>query len=126
MLNKLTATVIFVNDLKACMTFYQDFLGLESQFTDEVSVAYKMGNLDFVLLETAAAVEMVGEEALSMAGNRTMLCIEVEDVDATYKTLTAKGLAFLKPPKNQDWGRCTAYFADPEGNIWELWHELSD
>ena len=127
MLDKLTATVIFVNDLKACMTFYQDFLGLETLFTDEVSAAYKMEDHDFVLLETSAAVEMVGEEALSLDkgnGHRMMLCIEVEDVDATYKTLTAKGLTFIKPPKSQDWGRRTAYFADPEGNIWELWHSL--
>jgi uncharacterized glyoxalase superfamily protein PhnB len=49
-----------------------------------------------------------------------MLCADVADVDAVYQTLTAKGVAFIKPPIDQDWGWRTAYFADPEGNIWEL------
>ncbi len=129
MLDKLTATVIFVDDLKTCTTFYENFLGLESLFTDEVSAAYKMEGHDFVLLETPAAIEMVGEDALSLGkgvAHRIMLCVGVEDVDASYKSLTAKGLTFLKPPKSQDWGRRTAYFADPEGNIWELWQDLPE
>ena len=123
MLNKLTATVLIVEDLDKCMTFYQDIFGLKSTFTDDVSAGYKLAEQDFVVLQRKAAAEMVGEEALSLAGNRTMMCIEVENVDDSYKSLRAKGLAFLKAPKSQDWGRRTAYFADPEGNIWELWHE---
>lgn len=123
MLNKLSAIVIIVEDLDMCMTFYQDMFGLVAGFTDDVSAAYTMENQDFVLLQTNAAAEMVGEEALS-AGNRTMLCLAVEDVDATYQALTAKGLNFVKPPKSQHWGRRTAYFADPEDNLWELWHSL--
>ena len=26
----------------------------------------------------------------------------------------------LKPPTTQPWGLRTAYFADPEGNLWEI------
>jgi len=125
MLNNISATVLIVEDLDKCMTFYQDIFGLEALFTDDVSAAYKMGNQDFVILKTSAAAEMVGEGVV-FAGNQTMLCIAVEDVDVTYKELTSKGVVFLKPPKSQHWGRRTAYFADPEGNLWELWHSLPD
>lgn len=129
MFRKISATVLFVQDLDRCMTFYKDILGLEPVFTDADSAAYQMEDHDFVLLKTSAAARMVGEEALSFgkeAGHRVLLCIGVEDVDATYKTLTDKGLTFIKPPKSQHWGRRTAYFADPEGNLWELWHSLPD
>ncbi len=129
MLGKLTATVLIVEDLKKCRAFYQDMLGLKSQFDDDVSSAYQIEGHDFVLLETAAAVEMMGEGAVSPEkanGHRTLLCIGVEDVDVTYNTLTAKGVAFIKPPKSQHWGRRTAYFADPEGNLWELWHTIPE
>ena len=127
MLGNLSATVLFVQDLDKCMKFYQDIFDLKAMFIDANSAAYRMDDHDFVLLKTAAAAEMVGEAALSpdkAGGHRVLLCIGVEDVDATYKALTAKGLAFIKPPKSQDWGRRTAYFADPEGNLWELWHSL--
>jgi len=53
-----------------------------------------------------------------------LLCAGVDDVDAEYAALTAKGLKFIKPPVDQPWGRRTAYFADPEGNLWELFHML--
>jgi len=129
MLGKLTATVLIVEDLEKCRTFYQDMLGLKSQFDDDVSSAYQIEGHDFVLLETAAAVEMMGEGAVAPGkanGHRTLLCLGVEDVDATYNALTAKGVAFIKPPRSQHWGRRTAYFADPEGNLWELWHAIPE
>ncbi|HEX2906491.1 MAG TPA: VOC family protein [Phototrophicaceae bacterium] len=127
MLNKLTATVLFVQDLDKCMQFYQDIFGLESPFTDANSAAYRMDDHDFVLLKTTAAAQMLSAEAVALdkeAGHRVLLCLAVDDVDATYQALMAKGLTFITPPKSQDWGRRTTYFADPEGNLWELWQPL--
>ncbi|MEQ8674995.1 MAG: VOC family protein [Aggregatilineales bacterium] len=127
MFNKLSATVVFVQDLDNCRTFYQDTLGLKPLFDDDVSTGYQIDGHDLVLLKFAAAADMMSEEAIAFrkdTGYRVLLCLAVDDVDATYKTLTDKGVTFIKPPKSQHWGRRTAYFADPEGNLWELWHEL--
>lgn len=129
MYTNLSATVIIVDDLEKCVTFYQDILGLKSTFTDDVSAAYSMEGHDFVLLKVPTAVDMMGESALSLGqgvSHRVMLCIGVEDVDAAYNEMTAKGVTFIKAPKSQHWGRRTAYFADPEGNLWELWHPLPE
>jgi len=52
------------------------------------------------------------------------LCAGVENVDAVHAALEAKGVAFIRPPINQPWGRRTAYFADPEGNLWEIFQNL--
>ncbi len=112
------AAVLFVQDLDKW-----DSVGLEVVMTDSNSVAFYMKDQDFVLLKVAAAVQMVGEAALSLqkeAGHWVLLCADVEDVDAAYETLTAKGVAFIKPPADQRWGYRTAYFADPEGNLWEI------
>jgi lactoylglutathione lyase len=126
-IRKVDAVVVFVQDLDKCMKFYRDTLGFPVTFNDAVSFAFRLEDQDFVVLQISAAVEMVGEEALSLhqeAGHRVLLCAGVENVDAVYEALTAKGVAFIKPPKSQPWGRRTAYFADPEGNLWELWHSL--
>lgn len=124
-LGSISAAVLFVRDLNKCMTFYRDIVGLPITFNDDVSFGFRLGtNQDLVVLQVSAAVEMVGEEAISLragVNHTVLLCIGVEDVDAEYKALTAKGLTFTKPPKSQAWGRRTAYFADPEGNLWELW-----
>ena len=124
----ITATVLFVQDLNKCMVFYRDVVGLPITFSDAVSFGFRLGeNQDLVVLQVSAAADMVGEEAISLhagVNHTVLLCVCVEDVDATYQELTAKGLHFVRPPKSQAWGRRTAYFADPEGNLWELWHEL--
>lgn len=129
MFNKISATVLIVQKYEACRTFYEDVLGLEILFQDDDSVGYKMADHDFLLLKINAAAQMVGDDVLSSendAVHRVLLCVGVDDVDATYNTYTAKGVTFIKPPKSQDWGRRTAYFTDPDGNLWEIWHELPD
>jgi lactoylglutathione lyase len=123
MIRKVNATVIFVQDLDRCMMFYRDMLDLEVVFSDSDSFAFRMEGQDFALVKLAAGVEMLNEEVLSLhkeTGHRVMLCADVEDIDAVYKRLRAKGLIFVKPPIDQPWGWRTAYFADPEGNIWEF------
>jgi len=124
---KVNGVVLIVQDLDRCVAFYRDTLGLQVTFSDSDSVAFRLEDQDFVLLKVSAAVQMMGEAALSPhqeAGHRFFLCADVEDVDAAYKTLTAKGVAFIKPPIDQAWGLRTAYFADPEGNLWEFRHPL--
>jgi lactoylglutathione lyase len=45
---------------------------------------------------------------------------QVADVDRTVRELSAKGVTIIKPPVTQPWGQRTAYFADPDGHIWEI------
>ena len=123
MIRKVNAAVLFVEDLERAMAFYRDVLGLEVVFSDDVSYAFQMEGQDFALVHVSAGVQMLNEGVLGVgqgAGHRVMLCADVDDVDAVYEALTAKGVMFIKPPADQNWGWRTAYFADPEGTIWEL------
>ncbi len=127
MINNVDAMVLFVEDKNRCATFYRDILGAKVIFSDDASYLFQFGKLDFIVLQMPSAVEMVGAEAIGQgAGHRVLLCAGVENVDTAYQELTAKGLKFIKPPVDQAWGRRTCYFADPEGNLWELFHILPD
>jgi catechol 2,3-dioxygenase-like lactoylglutathione lyase family enzyme len=42
-----------------------------------------------------------------------------DDVEATWKQLTAKGVEFASPPKKEAWGT-SAIFKDPDGNSFVL------
>jgi lactoylglutathione lyase len=123
MLHKVVAAVLFVQDLASCTAFYRDTIGLQVKESDPDSVGFFMEDLYFLLLEVSAAAHMISEQALDLkidGGPRGLLAASVEDVDATYEVLKARGVTFLRPPTDQSWGLRTAYFADPEGNLWEI------
>ena len=123
MINGIMATVIFVQDLARCTTFYRDTLGLQVKNSDPNSVAFLMEDRYLLLLEVSAAADLIRSEANALkieGGPRVLLAAGVEDVDADYEALVAKGVTFLRPPTNQPWGLRTAHFADPEGNLWEI------
>ncbi len=43
-----------------------------------------------------------------------------ELVDAAIEGLRAKGARITKEPEDAEWGGRSAYWADPEGNLWEV------
>lgn len=55
-----------------------------------------------------------------VGGPHGLLAASVEDVDAAYEELKAKGATFVRPPTDQRWGLRTAHFVDTEGNPWEI------
>jgi uncharacterized glyoxalase superfamily protein PhnB len=123
MFRLIVATVLFVQDLAKCATFYRDTLGLQVKDSDPDSAGFSLGDQYFALLEVSAAAHLISSEALELkieGGPRMLLAAGVADVDAAYEQLKAKGVTFLRPPTDQPWGLRTAHFADPEGNIWEI------
>jgi lactoylglutathione lyase len=123
MFHKVMATVLFVHNLEACKAFYRDTLGLPMQESDANSAGFQLENIYLILLKAPAAADMVSEQPLDMTfagGPRSLLAAGVDNVDAAYAALKAKGVAVLRPPTDQPWGLRTAYFADPEGHVWEI------
>lgn len=123
MLRQIVANVVFVRDLAKTTSFYRDTLGLQVMDSDAESTGFRLGDIYFLLLEVSAAARLVSDAGTPLpieGGPRGLLAASVDDVDAEYAALTAKGVAFLRPPTSQTWGMRTAHFADPEGNIWEI------
>jgi len=125
MFHKLMATELIVRDLARCMEFYRDTLGLEVRESESTpdSVSFQIDNVYFFLLEARGAAQMVSSEPLDLSQEgspRVLLAAGVENVDAAYEALSAKGVRFLRPPTDQPWGLRTAYFTDPEGTLWEI------
>ena len=44
---------------------------------------------------------------------------QCDDVDYTYRQMSAKGVEFTSPPKKEPWGT-SAIFKDPDGNSFVL------
>lgn len=127
MIRKVVAVELFVRDLETCAAFYRDTLGLEVTHSDAESVIFKIGDVYFFVTNTKGASDLISEgkmEVTLAGGPRGLLAVEVEDVDATYEVFKAKGVTFLRPPIDQPWGLRTAHFVDPEGNPWEIHHDI--
>lgn len=130
MFNKVKAAVLFVEDFDTCLRFYRDILGLKVGLLEAKFAAFEMDDQNFVVQGIAAAeriinVPVTAFEAETGKIDRVMLCAQVDDVDAAYETLKAKGVEFTQPPIDQPWGLRGVYFRDPEGNVWEFYHPLA-
>lgn len=52
-------------------------------------------------------------------GGRVFLFLHTDDFERDYRRLQAAGVAFVRPPASEPYGR-VAVFADLYGNLWDL------
>ena len=119
MQTKIFAITLFVDDLAAAREFYVRVFERPILNEDPESVAFEFDGVIINLLVETSAPELI-EPAAVGSGARQMLTITVEDVDATFAELQAKGVQFLNGPMDRPWGPRTAAFADPAGHVWEI------
>jgi catechol 2,3-dioxygenase-like lactoylglutathione lyase family enzyme len=121
-LHAVEVITIFTEDLPATKAFYSDVFGLPLVFEDAVSAVFKFDNLLLNVLRVSEAPKLVEPAPLGAtgAGARYMATIRVADADETCAELTRHGVALLNGPIDRPWGRRTAAFRDPAGNVWEI------
>jgi catechol 2,3-dioxygenase-like lactoylglutathione lyase family enzyme len=114
-LRSVSAVRIFVDDIDRARHFYRDILELpETSATPDWAV-FDLDGKDIVV-ETVAA----DDPEHDLVGRFLAVSFKVDDIDATYRKLLAKGVAFSEPPERQQWGGTLAFPRDPDGNILTL------
>ncbi|MCW6005112.1 VOC family protein [Micromonospora sp. CPCC 205371] len=121
-LNEIEVITLFVDDLASTGAFYTDVFGLPVVFRDDVSIVVRLGPAMINLLERERAPELVAPSSVvsNEAGVRALFTIKVADVDLICAELERHGVRLLNGPVDRPWGRRTAAFADPAGNVWEV------
>jgi lactoylglutathione lyase len=115
------AITLVTDDLAAARQFYLDVFGLPVHFEDDVSAVFRFGETLVNLLDTAAAPELVEPATVGPAdATRSVMTLDVDDVDARCAALGARGVELLNGPVDRPWGPRTASFRDPAGQVWEL------
>jgi lactoylglutathione lyase len=124
MITHVGTTSVFVKDQDAALAFYVDKLGFE-KIADEpmgpgsrwIEVAPPGGETAVLLYKPTP--EQPGassyEVALATIGKFQTILFRCDDVEATCKELTAKGVKFPTPAKEEPWG-WWAVFEDQDGN----------
>ncbi len=108
-------TIVYCRKWRETVSFYRDILGFPVTFE----------NNWFVEFETAAHARLsVADEqratVKSAGGQGLTLAFQVEEADATWQSLTARGVNVGKIA-DHPWGGRAFFLFDPEGNRLEVW-----
>lgn len=115
--------IIFATDQYETMkAFYRDLLGLpiERDIPEEQFTQFKLENCFVTIYGKQFVEKLLGRPVTGKPGSTMYTFKESTHVDSDYQQLKAIGVQFIKPPQTQPWGQRTAYFTDPDGNIWEI------
>jgi catechol 2,3-dioxygenase-like lactoylglutathione lyase family enzyme len=115
-LRSLSAVRIFVNDLDRARRFYGDILELRETAAAPGWAVFNIDGKQLLIIETVPP----DDSEHDLVGRFLAVSFDVDDIDAVYHDLTAKGVSFPEPPEKQSWGGTLAFAHDPDGNILTL------
>jgi catechol 2,3-dioxygenase-like lactoylglutathione lyase family enzyme len=115
-----------VRDAEASVRFYTETLGWKpARSSNEDITFFQAGGvvLSIFAREKLAEDALVPPDGKGFAGFTLAYNAQSEaEVDEIIGDLKAKGVKILKEPRKVFWGGYSAYFADPDGNCWEVAH----
>lgn len=110
MIERIASIAVEVSDGPASRDWYVDKLGFE--------VVDDEGHWITVRPAGSDAIIHLCEQGEAPEGGLTGIALDVDDLQATYDELVAKGVKFTGPPEDRGWGTNTR-LVDPDGN--EIW-----
>jgi uncharacterized protein len=121
---RLSIITLGVSDLGAMVRFYTDVLGFEDRGVKGEVAFFNAGGMALGLWDEAKLAKDAGMDAdrkgefrgFALAFNAR----SIEEVDGIFDRLGKAGVRIPKAPHKTYWGGYSGYFADPEGNAWEV------
>jgi len=116
---KIGQIAITVTDLARAKDFYQNTLGMRFLFDAGQMAFFQCGDIRLMVSATEKPGPLGG----------TILYFKVEDLEAVYEHLRAKGVEFLEPPhlvaRMPDHDLWMAFLKDPDGNVIGVMSEVT-
>ncbi|MGE3316386.1 MAG: VOC family protein [Planctomycetaceae bacterium] len=121
---RISFVTLGVSDLERSTKFYVDVLKLVRKPGPPSISFFEMGKTWLALYprqELAADAGVPSSEANGFPGFTLSHNVREEnDVDSLLNEIADAGGKVIKPASRADWGGRTAYFADPDGFLWEI------
>lgn len=129
MKTRIDLVTLWTKDVPRMRAFYQDVLGFAVKLDMGGYVEFENEGVRFSVVDPAVMVDTFGVEAYKQKGSGQVVelafpCESPEDVDRQYEAIVAKGATPIHPPRDLPWNQRAALFADPDGNIHELFADL--
>ncbi|WP_066319536.1 VOC family protein [Bacillus sp. FJAT-29814] len=118
-------------NLPTLRAFYQSLGWHETEFSSDNYAVFKTAGVLVSLFPIAELAKDAGVEFLPAPETYRPVTFAInvdkpEQVDDTIEKIRGAGGKILREPSDAFWGGRTAYFADPEHNLWEVaWNPSS-
>jgi uncharacterized protein len=113
-----------VRDFETSRKFYRDTLGWKPSGSSGEDVTFFQAGgvvLSIYPREKLAEDAQIEPQGNGFAGFTLAYNAQSEsEVDEIISELKSKGVKILKEPQKVFWGGYSSYFADPDGNCWEV------
>lgn len=121
---------ILTDDVLALTRFYRDVLGFPLEHGPGDYVEFRSPGVRFALCARHVMAEATRHPSYAepRRGQTFELAFPLPtpaEVDAAYTDLVARGATPIGGPADMPWGQRAAFFADPDGNIHELFAVLA-
>lgn len=126
---RIALITVLTGDVPTMRAFYEGVLGFPVKTDMDQYIEFASEGVRFSLCDRTILSEATehADYAVPPAGQKFEMafpCAGPQDVDVAYRRIVAAGAAPVKPPADMPWGQRTAFFADPDGNIHEIFADL--
>lgn len=118
---------IWTEDIDRMKAFYSEVLGFKIKNDLGNYVEFENSGVRFAICLRNVMYGYSSEYTKKASGQCFELafpCENPEDVDKSFEKLVAMGATPIHEPKTMPWNQRTALFADPDGNIHEIFAEI--
>ena len=123
--SRLSVVTLGVRDVAALRAFYERLGWTTNTKPGGDFAAFPLGGAVLCLFDIRSLAAEAGNAPIPdpVPFKGLTLSINVDerpDVDSALAAGREAGATVLAEPVDRDWGGCSAYFSDPEGNAWEI------
>ena len=127
---RIALITILTDNVLQMAAFYRDLLGFHIKTDLGNYIEFESEGVRFALCAREVLADCTGHPSyhLSCSGQKLELAFLQEtpgQVDTVYADLIRRGAAAVKTPADMPWNQRAAFFADPDGNIHEIFAELN-
>lgn len=118
---------IWTDEIEQMKSFYNQVLGFEIENDLGNYVEFKNDGVRFAICLRNVMYGYSNEYSKKAVGQSFELafpCDNPNDVDKSFKQLIEMGAIPIHEPLDMPWNQRTALFADPDGNIHEIFAEI--
>jgi lactoylglutathione lyase len=123
---EISLITIVTDDVLGMTNFYRDVLGFTIQSESPNNVEFNNEGVRFsicsrqIMSDITDGHSSFNEVKKGQSFELAFPCETPEEVEKSYKDIIEKGATPIKEPSEMPWGQTTAFFADPDGNIHEI------
>ncbi len=120
---QLNYVIVLCDDLEGMKQFYRELFDFPIYSESETGLTFNAGAVRLSLRKRTRTYDGSGVRP-ELPGLQLAFLVSPKEVDQCYEQLVEKGVEILDPPADQPRGHRTVYFADPEGNMLEIYAEI--